>query len=157
MTNLAAAMRSALECGDPADAMWVWAMACPHLPQPDATQALTVLHIARTEAESVSLAKRQYSHRWLTERSLPSRLPDRLRPNAEQVCPKLARAVGIAFVCRNPATGLALPLIEKAMQDAVLEAASDNRLHDSEFVKQRMHEAQHRERRALGLLTQTRM
>ncbi len=59
----------------------LWAEVSPYLPQPQNTkEALFSLHMARTEAQSVPLGLRQYSHRWLRERGFGSMLPEALWP-----------------------------------------------------------------------------
>jgi hypothetical protein len=54
------------------------------------------------KAETVSFKARAWSHRWLTERALPSGLPDRLKPSAERVYSRVVEGVGISVNCRNP-------------------------------------------------------
>lgn len=55
----------------------LWAEVSPHLPQPKSIkETLFTLHMARTEAQSVPLGLRQYSHRWLRERGFGSMLPE---------------------------------------------------------------------------------
>jgi len=59
----------------------LWAEVSPHLPQPsNVKETLFTLHMARTEAQSVPLRLRQYSHRWLRERGFGSMLPEALWP-----------------------------------------------------------------------------
>jgi hypothetical protein len=54
------------------------------------------MHRIRTEAESLAVRMRCYSHRWLLERGLPSGLPDRLLPSADRLYPRIVNAVGVA-------------------------------------------------------------
>ena len=91
----------------------------PHLPQAASDEeALVSAHIARTAMRSIGFRLRAYSHAWLVERSLPSQLPDRLRPRAERMFPQLVAAVGIAVQNTTP---VALA-IRRAMEEAVLDA-----------------------------------
>ena len=73
----------------------LWATLFPQYPQPQTEEhAEIVLHLARTESEAVSTHKRLYSHAWLVERGLPSKLPDILRPRSEH--PERVLGVGLA-------------------------------------------------------------
>jgi len=66
----------------------LWFRHAPHLPQPkNNEEALITLHYARTEAWSIPVRLRCYSHAWLTERGLPSALPDWLRPKVRRLYP----------------------------------------------------------------------
>lgn len=147
---LSDAMRTCLETADVHTARELWAKAAPHLPQPkDDVEALKTIHYARTVSEAISVPLRCYSHSWLTERGLPSGLPDHLKQRAERVYPRIASAVGLAVRMRNPEEAPAGVEIRKAMEYAVLEAEADRRLVDSPFVKRRIEEARARERKAL--------
>ena len=139
-----------LEAGDVAGLTAHWAQAMPHLPQPSREQAEIVMHMTRTATESLSLAARAYSHAWLTERLIPSQLPDHLKPAAEQLHPKVVGAVGIAV---QAGTGMhisqserapALLEVRGAMETAVLETYADGHEHQPEVVKSRMMEARSR-------------
>lgn len=125
-----------------------WAATCPHLPAPKTRpDALAALHMARTAAESMSLQDRAYSHRWLTERRLPSQLPDALRPSAERLYPVRIEAVGISVNSKYA-------VVEKAIRGAMEEVVADcyaNGDKAPEIVKPRMMEARARERRGLML------
>src|SRR3954467_7435744 len=147
---LSDAMRECLETADVHSARELWRRAAPHLPQPkDDAEALKTIHYARTVSEAISDPLRCYSHCWLTERGLPSGLPDRLKQRAERVYPQIASAVGLAVQMRNAEEALAGVEIRKAMEYAVLEADADGRLTDSPFVKMRVEEARAKERRKL--------
>src|SRR5215218_10937824 len=89
-------VRHILETLDVEGARRLWSFVNPHLPQ-DGTDAdfLASLHHARTQAESMHLSHRAYSHRWLEERGLPSGLPDHLKPSAQRMYPRIVSAVGI--------------------------------------------------------------
>lgn len=120
------------------------------MPQPESPEAAEiVMHRARTEAESVSLRARAYSHAWLLERALPSGLPDALRPRAQRLYPVVALAVGISVGFRSPWMRGAEAEVRGAMENAVLDAQAEGRLSDAPFVKARMDEAKARTMRAL--------
>lgn len=145
----ASEFRRALEDGDIAALRGLWAVAAPHLPQPKSdAEAEIVMHRARTEAASVSLAARAWSHRWLVERQLPSGLPDALRPKAEQLCPIVAEGVGISVRARSPIFAPAAAEMQRAMEGAVADAYADGR-RDPAFVRARMAEARERTAKAL--------
>lgn len=141
--------REALEAGDVRRLRRMWSSFCPHLPQPrTAEQAETVMHHARTQAENISFKARAWSHRWLTERELPSGLPDQLKPQAERVYPRVVEAVGISVNIKNPLLKPVGAAVQRAMGDAVEEAYADRRT-DPVFVKARMQEARERTFKAL--------
>lgn len=106
------------------------------------------MHRARTEAESVSLKARAYSHRWLVERNLPSGLPDELKPKAERLYPVPAQAVGISVNFRSEWMRPAAVKVRGAMETAVGEAFADGR-RDTAFVSARMAEAKDKTIKAL--------
>jgi hypothetical protein len=132
--------RCLVEC-DVAGIRALWSHVSPNMPQPpDDAAALIAIHIARTQAESVPLKLRAYSHRWLLDNGYPSQLPDNLKPSAERIYPRIASAVG---VCVKAGSEWRKPLaaaMQQAMSDAVAEAYADGRT-EPEFVKARMGEA----------------
>lgn len=141
--------RQALEAGDVRRLRRMWSSFMPHLPQPEnAEQAEITMHHARTVAVSISFRARAYSHRWLAERSLPSGLPDNLRPKAERLYPVIAEGVGISVNTRNPYLKPAMVEVRQAMEAAVEEAYADGR-RDPAFVTSRMNLARERTMRAL--------
>lgn len=141
-------MRRVLIKGTADDLLRLWPQAFPHLARPESRErAEEVFHVARTATKSVPMKLRQHSHAWLTDRNLPSMLPDILRPKAESRGPRIVDAVGIAVRSAYPEVKQA---IGGVMRSAVLEAYGDGR-RDPAFVKQRMLEARRRERKALGL------
>jgi hypothetical protein len=147
---LSDAMRECLETADVHMARELWRKAAPHLPQPkDDAEALKTIHYARTVSDAISTPLRCYSHCWLTERGLPSGLPDHLRQRAERVYPRIVSSVGLAVRMRNPEEAAAGVEIRKVMEQAVLEADADGRLTDSPFVKLRVEEARAKERKKL--------
>lgn len=144
-----AALRHCLECGDVDDFRALNAQVFPHHTQPESReQAEIALHHARTQAEFLTLRHRAYSHRWLTERGLPSGLPDRLKPSAERLYPRIVDAVGVAVKASSAILKPAVPLIRQAMCDAVEDAYAEGR-KEPEFVKARMSEARAKTLQAL--------
>ncbi len=149
----AKAFRDLLEAGDFKALRRAWAQVAPHLPQPkDNREAELVMHRARSEAETVAFKHRAYSHRWLTERNLPSGLPDKFRPAAERMYPRVVSAVGISCKSRNPLLQPAMDLVRTAMEQAVQDAYAHGKT-DPVFVKARMGEARAKETtRLLGAI-----
>jgi hypothetical protein len=147
--SIATAVRRCLVDLDVPGIRAIWAKISPHLPQPKTDgEALAALHAARTASESVPLRMRAYSHRWLTERQLPSQLPDRLKPSAEQICPRVATSVGIAV-------GSPIPVVRDCIRGAMEYAVHDcyaNGDTDPAIVKPQMMEARRKERKALGII-----
>lgn len=120
----------------------------PHLPRLSDKQAELIMHQARTASRSLPLKARAWSHRWLCERGEESLLPDRLRPSAEQICPRVALGVGLA-VKTSPDLAEAGRIIRGAMEDAVLDAEAHGKLADGVFVRARILEARTVARRKL--------
>ncbi len=118
----------------------LWASTGQHQPKDDA-ETLIALHSARTQAQSVPVNMRTYSHRWLVERGLPSGLPDELKPKADQS--QIVEAVGVSVKAMSEANIPLAKAIERAMSDAVAEAYADGN-RNPEFVKARMEEARAR-------------
>ena len=124
----------------------LWHRIAPHLPPPlDDHNCLIAIHHARTQANSIPLKLRAYSHHWLLDHGLPSGLPDDLKPAAERMYPRIVDAVGIA-VMSSPFMQPVARAIQGAMSDAVMEAYGDNK-RDPVFVKARMMEARERQRK----------
>lgn len=143
-------LRQLLIDGDLARIRRAWAELFPHLHQPaNDIEAEVMLHHARTQARSVPMRLRAWSHRWLCERGYPSGLPDILRPRAERLYPVVVSAVGISVNVRSPLLAPIVAPVRRAMEAAVLEAEADGRLADSDHVKARMREARERELRGL--------
>lgn len=133
--------RRCLDELDVVGAMRLWQHVSPHLPQPSSgAETLIMLHHARTVAKSVDVKKRAYSHRWLVDRGLPSGLPDELRPRAERMYPSISEGVGYAMKTSSPLFRPIVPLITRAVSDAILECYSDKKT-DPPFVRSRMKEA----------------
>jgi hypothetical protein len=118
----------------------MWAHLSPELPQPQTDdEVVTCIHMARTRTQTIAFDLRAYSHRWLAERSLPSGLPDYLKPKAERLYPRIVEAVGIAV--RTPPHRRELGLaIRQAMSNAAEECYAEKRTAP-DFVRARMAEA----------------
>lgn len=131
--------RQALIDGDFRRCAAMWRVVRPHLPQPNNDgEAEIQMHAART-CTRLPLKLRAYSHRWLTERNLPSLLPDHLRPKAEQLCPKVVPAVGFAWGSGHTLLQPAKPIIEGAVHKTISELAADGMLdRDPGFVRNQM-------------------
>ena len=113
----------------------------PHLPQPkNNDEALATMHYARTQAASIPLRLRCYSHAWLCERGLPSGLPDWWKPKASRLYPHEVKAVGISVLAMSEASKPRARAIEKAMSNAVLECCADG-VTDIARIRSRMNEA----------------
>lgn len=137
MADFSGAFREALETGDAARCGKLWAAAYPQMPQPkDIGEATVVMHRARTEAKSVTLAKRRYSHEWLIERGLSSALPDELVP------PTIVEAVGISVNARSPASQELATALGDAMREAAANAMDEGL--PAAKVKALMNEARER-------------
>lgn len=141
--------RAAIEAGDIQAVQRISRAAEPHLPAMSDADAELVIHQTRVRSESISFPKRAWSHRWLTERGHESGLPDHLKPKADQVCPVIVSAVGIALSTTSKILASAMPEIRQAMEDAVLDAQAHGKLEDSAFVRARMLEAKTRRVREL--------
>lgn len=141
--------RRCLEELDIAGIRKLWRDISPHLPQPGSdAEALATLHHARTEAGSIAIRLRAYSHHWLLDHGLPSGLPDALKPEAERLYPRSSEAVGIAVRASSPIMREIVPEIRGAMEAAVLEAYADRKT-DPVHVKARMFDARERTIRQL--------
>lgn len=121
----------------------------PYLPQPGTdTEALTTMHMARTQMQTIPPRQRYSSHRWLTERGMPSQLPDRLRPSAERMYPK--KVLGVAFAPAGNAGPEACGMITEAVEYAVNDCFANGDTATA-IVKPQMMRARLRERKALML------
>lgn len=140
--------RAALEAGDARLVRRMWAAFMPNLPQPKPQDAEAAMHMARTAAETVSLKARAWSHKWLSERGLPSQLPDKLKPSAERLYPRIVEGVGISVNCRNPFLKPAMAEVRRSMEDAVADSYANGDT-DPVRVKARMLEARQRTMRQL--------
>jgi hypothetical protein len=145
----ATAFLALLEAGDIAGLQKAWAKISPHLPRPETREAAEiVMHHARTQNRGVTLKARAWSHRWLIERSLPSGLPDELKPKAERMYPVIVDGVGIVVKASNPRLQPLADEVRREMEVAVADAYADGN-KDPAFVKARMEEAKSRTYRTL--------
>ena len=109
----------------------LWAHVFAHLPQPKTdSDMLLILHRARTEAESMPLEARTYSHHYLLERGYPSGLPSAMRD-------KIQEGVGVSINASSPMFKPIVPLVERAVNDAILDAYAEGDM-DPVFVKSRI-------------------
>jgi len=126
----------------------LWAHVAPHLisEAQDDEQTLISIHMARTTAESIPFRFRAYSHRWLTERSLPSQLPDDMKPRAERMYPRVISAVGICVATLgNKKTDYHLAVM-RGMGDVVENYYADG-IEDPATIKAGMKEVHDRLRK----------
>lgn len=136
-----AELRRCLEQCDVAGARALWAHIAPHLPQPsDDWITLATIHRARTQAENISFKLRAYSHAWLTERAIPSGLPDELKPKAQRIYPVIVGAHGVAVGRPSSPHRERNLAIERAMSDAIMDCYANN-TRDPEIISARMLEA----------------
>jgi hypothetical protein len=141
--------RQLLEAGDVAALRRAWHRIAPTMPQPDSDeQAEVVMHHARTQSHTVGFRHRAYSHRWLTERMLPSALPDQLKPSAERMYPVVVEGVGVSVNFRSPDMAPAALEVRGAINEAIQDCYADGRTEPA-FVTQRMDEAKRRTLKAL--------
>lgn len=134
---------------DVAGARALWREVSPHLRQPaNDAETLFMLHRARTEAASIDIKLRAYSHRWLVDQGFPSGLPDDLKPKAERMYPRVVDAVGVCVRPSSPDLAPVAKEVERVMSDAVAEAYADGRKEPA-FVRARMFEARATARRKL--------
>lgn len=129
--------------------MRIWRHVSPHLPQPqNGRDALTILHTARTAAESMPKAMRYYSHRWLLDWGLESQLPDYMRPSAERMYPEHTKAVGVSVNTSMEEFRPAAEFIQGAINYAILDAFEDKKT-DSATVTKRMLEAKNKAKKQI--------
>jgi hypothetical protein len=140
----AAAFREVLEQGDFRRLRQLHASVMPHLPAPKSDEEAEVaLHMARTQAAWMGDRPRCYSHAWLIERSLPSQLPDELKPTAERLYPRIVDAVFISANTNSPLLKPVAKLAQAAMSDAV-EDCYANGDKDPAIVRAQMEDARKR-------------
>ncbi len=135
------AFRNALEDGDVARCRALWCALYPKMPQPESDgEAETVMHQARTGANSVSLEKRLYSHAWLDERGFPSQLPDEMKPPPQRRRPVIFPAVGVSVNSMAVHRREDAKALEKVMADAAGEMIACG-IVDTARISRRMWEA----------------
>ena len=119
-TRVQTDVRRILEQMDVGSAHKNWAQLFPGLPPPkNYAETRAALHVARTKAESCRLADRLYSHHWLTERDLPSKLPEKFRPWWDGT--KIVSGVGVVVRASNERFKDRATAIREAMEQAILE------------------------------------
>ena len=142
MTNISGAFRDALRAGDVHRVRQLWAAVCPMMPQPkDLDEFKVIMHRARTEADSVPLHLRLYSHAWLEERAMASGLPDQLRP--DPIMPRIIAGVGVSVKSLSGRSSDRAMAIQAAMAMAAGEAMEDGDT-DPKIVSARMWAARER-------------
>lgn len=135
-------MRQLLEAGDVDGLRRYWREKAPSMPQPETRdKAEVAMHMARTASEAVEFRHRAYSHRWLTERSFPSQLPDHLKPSAERLYPRIVEGVLVSANFRSKVLKPAAAEVQDAMCKAV-EDCYANGDTDPELVRRQMKQAQ---------------
>lgn len=123
----------------------------PHLAELTDDEVLITIHMARTTSDLIPFKLRAWSHRWLEDNGLPSKLPDHLKPRAERVYPRVVDGVGIAVKASSDLFKPVVGLVRGAMSDAVLECYADNDKEPA-YVKARMLEAKAKTiRKLLGI------
>lgn len=133
--------RRALEEGDFRRLRALHSALLPHIPEPTTDAAAEIsLHMARTQADWLDLRKRAWSHRWLSERGLPSQLPDELKPKAERLYPVITEAVFVSANTNSPLLKPVAQQIQRSMCDAV-EDCFANGDRDPHLVRKRMQES----------------
>ena len=146
----AVSFRNLLEAGDVDGLLRHWREVAPNLPQPETREAAEiVMHMARTQTQSLHPRHRILSHCWLVDRDLPSHLPEELKPKAEQVDRSVASAVGLSVNFRSPWMRDAAGEVRGALEHAVLDAEAEGRIEDRMFVTARIDEAKSKVMRAL--------
>jgi hypothetical protein len=135
-----AAMKQCLEEVDVIGIRKLWFEVRPNMPQPATDyEALVSIHMARTNFPTLTARQRYYSHRWLLDHNMPSLLPDKEKPSAEKMYPKIVSGVGISVSGRelDPELSVA-PHIQHAMEYAVEEAYAEGKQDDILHIKHRM-------------------
>lgn len=142
-------VRAMLEAGDVDGLMQYHAKVLPHLPQLNRVDSEAGMHMSRTELDCITFKKRAYSHAWLIERGLPSRLPDSLLSSAERLYPRVVEGVGISVNAKGEWLKPAALAIRKAMENAVADIYANGDGSNVELINLRMYEARKREERKL--------
>jgi len=141
--------RGLLERGDAQALVSAWGQMFPGMPKPESLEhAEIAMHMARTGASTVTFRARAWSHAWLLERSLPSQLPDELKPRAQRLHPVIVDAV----VVGKPTMPKWLEPVAVEMQGAMIYAVEDcyaNGDKEPEIVRGRMQEARETTQRKL--------
>ncbi len=142
--SISAACRAALYDGDVRRTRHLWAQVSPDMPQPESdAEAEVILHQARAAADSVPMQKRIYSHAFLSERGLPSQLPDGMKPPRERKGPPVifpAALIGVGTLSSSAGRREEAKAMERAMADAVGDMITSG-ITDRERIAKRMWEA----------------
>ncbi len=124
----------------------------PHLPHPGTdADVLAAMHGARTQLDNIPLRDREYSHRWLIDRGLPSQLPPHLWPKPDRIIPRVVEGVGIMVAASSEELAPAALLVRQQMEEVVLDAYADSDSPDPAKLHERMMEARRKELRGLVL------
>ncbi len=114
------------------------------MPQPESyDEAETIMHQARTAADSMPMHKRIYSHAFLDERGLPSQLPDGMKPPRDRKGPPVifsAALIGVSSFSQQSGRREEAKAMERAMADAVGDMITSG-ITDRERIAKRMWEA----------------
>lgn len=117
----------------------LWQYVLPHIPTPVTDGEIEiVLHHARSKLATALFRDRAYSHMWLTERGIPSGLPDRLRPRAQRMYPTIVPAVGVSINLSSRWLKPLKPIVQKEIHNAIMDIHADGKLLDDELVKGRI-------------------
>ena len=115
---------------------------------------LATLHLARTQNDGIAERLRFYSHSWLSERGLPSMLPDHLKASADRIYPRVQSAVGISVNSQSELLRPVLVHVRSAMENAVSEVYADGHAENIGLIKRRMLEARRATlRKLLGIIS----
>ncbi len=99
------------------------------------------IHFTRAGMRSMPFKLRAYSHAWLINNGWPSALPANMRPGAERVYPVVKAAVGISLNSNSTFIRPAVPIIRRAMENAVMDCHAEGKIEDALLVKDRMNDA----------------
>jgi hypothetical protein len=133
-----------LRQGDVDGIIRVWRMIAPDQPQPESREAAeAAMHLARTQTEGLEFVYRGVSHMWLTERGLPSMLPDHLRPSLDRVEQRIEARTGVAVMASSEYMKPVAKEVEKAMAAAAGECHG-NGTDDPEIIRAQMEQAKSR-------------
>jgi len=106
--------------GDHRKCLAAWKDKMPGMPQPvDERAAEIAMHLARTRA-AIPKALRLWSHKWLTERDLPSLLPEHMVAEAEKLSVVEKKAVAISVGAMSPKDAPAAKAIRSSLESAVI-------------------------------------
>lgn len=120
----------------------LWRHVAPHFPQPKTDhEALTTIHMARTQMDAMPMQMRAYSHRWLLDSGYPSQLPDELKPQAERMYPRIIEAVGLSINSSSPHLKPVADMVRIAMENTINDAYSNRVRPSLDQIKDMMAQA----------------